>query len=564
MIAKLTGIGVALLLGATGLYADTIPGGDVSGNWYASHSPYYITGNITVPAGDTLTIEPAVQVNFLGEYSFTVNGWLDAIGTPADSIRFAGTPRWLGVYFVNAPDTGHLVYCRLDNASTAVTCNNSDPVISHSLITGGGGVYGSIYVSNSGSPRISDCIIINNSSRGIYWNSSANAAIDRCVISNIGMQGIFSIGSASFTISGSTISGCGTSGVYKTSGNWTFIDCTISNNKNNVNYGGGVHSEYGNLTFTNCTISDDTTLTGEGGGVACRNGTATFTNCTINGNCSQDLGSSPYIGGGGISLYHANAVLSHCTLFDNWGMPHGGGIAIDTGNLSVDHCTIDRNNSDCGMYPGSAIVIIGGGTTADITNSIISNNYGWTSNACAVYNQGSLTVDYSDFYHNTLGGHISGNIPPGFGVLDTVNYNGDSCDVYYNIFLNPMFVDTVNRDYHLLAGSPCIDAGDPASPKDPDSTITDMGRYYFNQGSGVAVGPPASLRLPPYRACPNPFTSFAAVVGHASERFSLYDISGRKVGVFKGDRVGEGLSAGVYFLRTAEGSSKPLRLVKVR
>ena len=50
------------------------------------------------------------------------------------------------------------------------------------------------------------------------------------------------------------------------------------------------------------------------------------------------------------------------------------------------------------------------------------------------------------------------------------------------------------------------------------------------------------------RATPNPFTSFASVPGHEGERFSLYDISGRKVGTYRGDRVGEGLSPGVYFL----------------
>jgi hypothetical protein len=66
------------------------------------------------------------------------------------------------------------------------------------------------------------------------------------------------------------------------------------------------------------------------------------------------------------------------------------------------------------------------------------------------------------------------------------------------------------------------------------------------------------------RATPNPFTSFATLPGHEAERFSLYDVSGRKVGVFKGDRVGEGLAPGVYFLRSSDSQAKPLRIVKVR
>jgi len=65
-------------------------------------------------------------------------------------------------------------------------------------------------------------------------------------------------------------------------------------------------------------------------------------------------------------------------------------------------------------------------------------------------------------------------------------------------------------------------------------------------------------------AKPNPFTTFATLPGHEGERFSLYDVSGRKVGVFKGARVGEGLAPGVYFLRPSDQNGKPLRVVKIR
>jgi len=65
-------------------------------------------------------------------------------------------------------------------------------------------------------------------------------------------------------------------------------------------------------------------------------------------------------------------------------------------------------------------------------------------------------------------------------------------------------------------------------------------------------------------ATPNPFTSFASVPGHLADRFALYDVSGRRVGTYRGDRIGEGLRAGVYFLRTLEGKAGPVRIVKVR
>jgi hypothetical protein len=63
---------------------------------------------------------------------------------------------------------------------------------------------------------------------------------------------------------------------------------------------------------------------------------------------------------------------------------------------------------------------------------------------------------------------------------------------------------------------------------------------------------------------PNPFTSFTTLLGHPSERFALYDVSGRRVGVYKGDRIASDLGPGVYFLRPEGKEGKPLRIVKVR
>jgi len=68
----------------------------------------------------------------------------------------------------------------------------------------------------------------------------------------------------------------------------------------------------------------------------------------------------------------------------------------------------------------------------------------------------------------------------------------------------------------------------------------------------------------PFSVHPNPFKSFATVVGQKTERFVLYDITGRKVGTYKGDRIGEGLSPGVYFLKPEGQGGKSLRVVKIR
>jgi hypothetical protein len=50
-----------------------------------------------------------------------------------------------------------------------------------------------------------------------------------------------------------------------------------------------------------------------------------------------------------------------------------------------------------------------------------------------------------------------------------------------NINANPYFINAPENILQLQHSSPCIDAGDPTSPLDPDNTRADMGAYYFDQ-----------------------------------------------------------------------------------
>ena len=78
------------------------------------------------------------------------------------------------------------------------------------------------------------------------------------------------------------------------------------------------------------------------------------------------------------------------------------------------------------------------------------------------------------------------------------------------------------------------------------------------------------MRNAELRITPNPFTSFATLPGHETERFALYDIAGRKVGTYKGERIGMDLRPGVYFIRSLEREAGPRsegrlgRIVKIR
>jgi hypothetical protein len=68
----------------------------------------------------------------------------------------------------------------------------------------------------------------------------------------------------------------------------------------------------------------------------------------------------------------------------------------------------------------------------------------------------------------------------------------------------------------------------------------------------------------PCAVTPNPFRSFAAVPGHETEWFALYDLAGKRVGTCPGSRIGADVSPGVLFLRAEGRDSRPLRAVKVK
>jgi hypothetical protein len=66
------------------------------------------------------------------------------------------------------------------------------------------------------------------------------------------------------------------------------------------------------------------------------------------------------------------------------------------------------------------------------------------------------------------------------------------------------------------------------------------------------------------KATPNPFTKFATIPGQEGKRFEMYDVTGRRVGVYKGNRVGWDLGPGVYFIRALDREAGLGRIVKVR
>ena len=109
---------VVAVPGAAWSTGPTNVSGTISANttWTLANSPYVMTGNVTVAAGKTLTIEAGVVVQ--GNSStrqLSVNGSLSAVGTSGSRITFTSTTgtaagQWLGISFPSGSGTSTLGY----------------------------------------------------------------------------------------------------------------------------------------------------------------------------------------------------------------------------------------------------------------------------------------------------------------------------------------------------------------------------------------------------------------------------------------------------------------------
>jgi hypothetical protein len=94
--------------------------GDQAGTWTLAGSPYYLVGDVRVPPGQQLTIEPGVQVIARGYYRFTVEqGVLQALGSEGRPILFTAentAQGWRGLRLMAADDRSEIRHCIVEYA----------------------------------------------------------------------------------------------------------------------------------------------------------------------------------------------------------------------------------------------------------------------------------------------------------------------------------------------------------------------------------------------------------------------------------------------------------------
>jgi hypothetical protein len=105
--------------------------------WFAAASPYILQGNVAVPVGVTLRIEPGTVIQPRPGARLVVQGQLLAEGTPALPIAWEGEPeaRWLGILFRGGQPgrVSVLGHNRVSGAETGIDIDGASPRVLHSL-----------------------------------------------------------------------------------------------------------------------------------------------------------------------------------------------------------------------------------------------------------------------------------------------------------------------------------------------------------------------------------------------------------------------------------------------
>jgi parallel beta-helix repeat protein/predicted outer membrane repeat protein len=465
------------------------------GNLRGTFGPgeYHVVGDIYVSTGQIVRLLPHTSLLFDGPFGFEITGRLFAEGTASDSIVFGAgnTNYWRGLYF-NSPTypMGQLAYCRVEAASSgAVRCDHSSPTFMNCTISGNGG--------------------------GVLCDHSSSSFVGCDISGNWGFGGVSCVGEA----------------------RPSFTNCAISGN-----WGGGVSIASSSPTFKNCTISGNWT-TGSGGGVACsceEDFSPRFIGCTITGNTAWG-------DGGGIISGQGSLIFTNCTINRNTAFGNGGGVLLYVPATPVfTNCVIIGNDATqgAGVYSDMSDPIFNSTVIAFSEGTGIHFRYSW------------CTVEYCDIFGNT-GGDLAfndddpSNGPPGIGQLVSTNGNGDSCDVYMNIYLDPMFIDTSLLNYHLMwtecgdpFDSPCIDAGDPSIRDNSlrcdfglGDSLCDIGAYGGNAMPASGALHPKQPTVPSgitlFQNYPNPFNSTTMIrydVPQAGKvSLTIFNLLGQKV-----------------------------------
>jgi len=571
---------LALIIGIFGCAqvatADTQVSGAVGGVWGADESPFIVTGNLSLADGDTLEIEPGVEVRFEGRFGFDVSGTLLAVGTVQDSIRFVSSSGrandWRSIKISGrSARNSRMQYCIIRHAYRGVEVATSSILVENSEIS----IHDNAAVRMDGS----------------------TVAIRNCVISTIGGNGVAIVGTSGASraeVTGCHISGCGARGIgvgdnsqASLEGNYiediveNGIDirsagaCTVADNVVIRGQQMGIYVELSH----NCSLARNVVFRADQEGIKihrCENADVinnTVYDCGGIGvfyysSTGQLLNTLVALSGSeGVFLQASNPSLQYN---DSWGNSSDdySGVAPDETNLSVDPLLADPSGGDFHPQQDSPLV-----------------------DACPVpYTDPDGTLaDIGAWFYNQ-------NIPP-----TIVSFSPDDLDTLKGGGLMRFSVSAVDSNLHQLFYYWYLNGVQVDGDTVYEHEFVEDGnylvrvvvddRFYLGKSNhvweftvqGAAVrqdddaNRPLEFRLSdPY---PNPFNSSTSVVLELARRgrvsVELFDLQGHRVGRLLDEMMNQGryrlpvaggsLPAGVYVIRAETGGTgveKKLLLLK--
>lgn len=251
------------------------------------------------------------------------------------------------------------------------------------------------------------------------------------------------------------------------------------------NEAGVIVNNGGTVTITNCSVIDNG---GEQGGVTNRvGGVFNIVNSLIARNSGDTIG-------GGVRNENGTINIVNSTISSNV-TDNAGGIYNAIGTININHSTIYGNKQD-EVFASQKVggILNAAGATVNVKNSIVAGNL----------HSGNQPGDLSGAFVSQ-GYNLIGTTDGSTGITNGVN--GDKAGTNaapINAMLAPLANNGgLTLTHALLAGSPAIDAANPASdltadqrgflrPFDGDSngsTLSDIGAFEFGAANAASRTP---------------------------------------------------------------------------
>ncbi|MGI8602785.1 MAG: hypothetical protein ACR2OZ_07265 [Verrucomicrobiales bacterium] len=427
-----------------------------------------VTGDVTVPAGATLNIQPGTHVLVAGTpfllgtqavdsngTDIIVNGTLQALGSAADPISLTcsnAANRWGELRFANGSQPSALQFCLLSRAGHSPSAGGHIPNSG-----------GTTLLLNNNVLTIDDCVLADGVGKTIANTGNPNLAIRRTQIARFTMGP--EIGGTTLLLEDSNITDM--LPIYRERGGPDDEDCIY------IHSSGGRPVNLRRTVLANCGDDALDLLAGD----------LTVEDCIIRNAFDK-----------GVSALENNAVIRRTLIVDNDIGVSAKSRDSTPRSINLENVTVVGEehplNTDDGVEHSVGIHTRnkpGQGDPDAVININLKN--------CIIVAHAPILLDAPYPPANTVATYTC--------TYDDNTPGAPSWPGTGNIAANPQFVDLAGKDFRLGAASPARDTGDPASPLDADGSRADMGALPFGAGGSESDEVHWTLAGSPYHVVAN-------------------------------------------------------------